>query len=203
MYWTGYQMYSIKNIKFNKKELILHPGDYFCSDEDIIMSTILGSCISVVLYDESKQQGGLNHFLLPRIGRVSNTDIIEEKSARYGVHAMEILINNIMKMGSEKSSLIAKVFGGASMFGPMNREHGVGYINTQFALQFLSKEGIPIIATNTGENVGRKIFFFPRTGKVLMRKIHSKRKLQDIRERDEGLQQSILEKPVGDKIVLF
>lgn len=196
-------MYSIRNIKFNKKELIIHPGEFFCSDEDIVMSTILGSCISVVLYDESKGQGGFNHFLLPRIGRVSNSETIEEKSARYGVYAMEILINSIMKMGSEKSSLKAKVFGGASMFGPMNKEHGVGFINTQFALQFLTKEGIPIIASNTGENSGRKIFFFPKTGKVLMRKIHSKRKIQDIKERDKGLQQSILEKPMGDKIILF
>lgn len=196
-------MYNIKNLKFNKKEIVLHPGEYFCSNEDVVMSTILGSCISVVLYDESKRQGGLNHFLLPRIGRVSDAGTIEEKSARYGVHAMEVLINNIMKMGSEKSSLKAKVFGGASMFGPMNKEHGVGYINTQFALQFLTKEGIPIIASNTGENTGRKIFFFPKTGKVLMRKIHSKRRIQDIREQDMGLQESILKKPVGDKIVLF
>lgn len=196
-------MYNIRNIKFNKKEVILHPGDYFCSNEDIVMSTILGSCISVVLYDESKRQGGLNHFLLPRIGKSTQPDIIEEKSARYGVHAMEVLINDIMKMGSQKSALKAKVFGGASMFGPTNKGNGVGYINTQFALQFLAKEGIPIIASNTGEDVGRKIFFFPKTGRILLRKIHSKTKIREIKKQDEGLQETILKKPVGDKIVLF
>lgn len=196
-------MHKLKNIKFNKKEVILHPGDYFCSNEDIVLSTILGSCISVVLYDGSKQQAGLNHFLLPKIGTAINSELVVEKSARYGLYAMEVLINEMMKMGSEKSALIAKVFGGASMFTPSDIAKGIGYTNTQFALNFLSKEGIPIIASNTGDNSGRKIYLFPRTGKVLMRKIHSKRRNEDIIKRDEGLQQKIIKNIKADKIVLF
>ena len=87
----GLQMYSVKNHKFNKDEFILHPGEYFCSSENILMSTILGSCVSVVLYDSRKKQGGLNHFLLPRVtSRITEELLIKEKNARYGIHAMEV-----------------------------------------------------------------------------------------------------------------
>ncbi|MDC7234269.1 MAG: chemotaxis protein CheD [Spirochaetales bacterium] len=196
-------MYSIHNNKFNKKEIILHPGEYFCSNEDVVLSTILGSCISVVLYDETKKQAGLNHFLLPKLGSTINSDILGEKNARYGMYAMEVLINDMMKLGSEKSALKAKVFGGASMFPGKGKEEGVGYVNTQFALQFLIKEGIPVIASNTGDVLGRKIFLFPQTGRVLLRKIHSQTKIEDIRRHDQDLQEDILKKKKGGDIVLF
>lgn len=196
-------MHSLRNIKFNKKEIIIHPGEYYSSAEDIVISTILGSCISVVLYDEREKRGGLNHFLLPRTGKMEEEKGIEEKNARYGVHAMEVLINDLMKMGSDKSSLTAKVFGGAAMFTDMRNEKGVGHINILFAMQFLEREGIPVVASDTGEESGRKIFFFPRTGRVLLRKIHSRKKMQDLKKQDEGFQKKVLEEEKDGGIVLF
>lgn len=202
-YRTGSLMFRIENRTFKKQEIIIHPGDYYCSNEDIVISTILGSCISVVLYDETKKQGGLNHFLLPQIGLSSTASVMENKSSRYGITAMEVLINDLMKLGSSKSNLMAKVFGGAAMFGPSNQEFGVGSLNIKFAFQFLEKEGIRILSSDTGQDVGRKIFFFPKTGQVLLKKIHSQRTLEDIKKQDEGFKQTILEKPGENKIVLF
>jgi len=196
-------MFCIRNFKFNKKEVIIHPGDYYSSNEDIVISTILGSCISVILFDETKKQGGMNHFLLPQLSQSTAKSLVEDQNSRYGVYAMEILINDLLKLGSRKSDFKAKIFGGAAMFGPLKKENGIGALNIQFARQFLETEGIPIIASNTGEDVGRKIFFFPQTGQVLMRKIHSKSKILDLKQQDEGFKQTITDQPPGDKIVLF
>lgn len=196
-------MYSLQNNKFSKTEIILHPGEFYSSSEDLIISTILGSCVSVVLFDEERKQGGLNHFLLPGIGhKINEENISLEKNARYGVNAMEVLINALMKQGSDKGSLTAKVFGGASMFSKIS-EIGVGQTNTDFASAYLKNEGIRIAASDTGGNAGRKIYFFPSTGRILMKKIRSREQILDINMNDRNLEDSILKKPARGNIVLF
>lgn len=103
-------MYTHFDRRFERQVAIIHPGEHYSSDEDIIISTILGSCIAVALYDPDNRQGGLNHFMLP--GELQSRQFFLEESGRYGMFAMELLINDLIKRGARKSNLKAKVFGG-------------------------------------------------------------------------------------------
>ncbi len=161
-------MKKIYNSKFDREIMHIHPGEYYISSEDAIY-TILGSCVSVVLYSERQRIGGMNHFMLP-----STSELFPEKDyqGRYGVHAMELLINGLMKAGIKKRELTAKVFGGGNVLNaePGSRYH-IGIKNTDFVFEFLATENIPVLARDTGEDYGRKIFFFPENGKVLVSRI--------------------------------
>ena len=146
----------------------IHPGEFYISSEDAIY-TILGSCVSVALYSSRQKIGGLNHFMLPS---TSATFTEKDYEGRYGVHAMELLINGLMKEGVPKRELTAKVFGGGNVLNadPTSR-YLIGFKNTEFVFKFLATENIPVVARDVGEDYGRKIYFFPETGKVLVSKI--------------------------------
>ena len=161
-------MKKIYNSKFDREIMHIHPGEFYVSSGDAIY-TILGSCVSVVLYSSRHKTGGMNHFMLP-----SSSEANPEKNyaGRYGIHAMELLINGLMKAGVAKRELSAKVFGGGNVLNadPTSRYH-IGFKNTEFVFKFLAAENIPVIARDTGEDYGRKIYFFPETGKVLVSRI--------------------------------
>ncbi len=184
----------------------IHPGEYKVSDEDIIISTVLGSCVSVALFDPVKKQGGMNHFLLPRYGNgeVTEKSLIQQEF-RYGLYAMEILINSLMKMGSRKNSLIAKVFGGSEMFEISSRVTNVGKQNREFALLYLENENIPVISSDLGGPLGRKILFFPKTGKILLKKLDSVRKIKNIKDSEKEYKDSLIPRVdrSKDDIILF
>jgi len=157
--------------KYEKDIITLLPGE-FATSTDEILSTVLGTCISVVLYSKSKKIGGMNHFMLPKNKSIEE-DGVQKIAGKYGVNAMELLINAMMKHGVRKSDLVAKVFGGGSMFAGKegsSRKH-VGLLNIDFAIYYLEEERIPIISEDTGGVGGRKILFFPETGNVLLSKI--------------------------------
>jgi len=196
-------MLEVYNRKFNRKEIIIHPGDYYCSGDSIVISTILGSCISVALVDSSKNMGGLNHFLLPQTTYTPEISIIRNKSARYGVFAMELLINQLMKMGSNKDNLTAKVFGGGSVLNINENWKKIGQLNIQFILEFLTKERIPMTASDTGDFCGRKVFFFPDTGKVLVKKLQSQKIILDIQKQESEMTRKLKENNEQNKIILF
>ena len=197
-------MYHSFHHHFNLHNVTLHPGEYKVSNEDIIISTVLGSCISVALFDQVNKQGGMNHFMLPQMapGRMDETLLIKDEN-RYGVYAMEILINSLMKMGARKSSLIAKVFGGGEMFDMSTRFSNIGKQNADFAFLFLKNESIPIIASDFGGKQGRKILFFPKNGKILLKKLDSSRKIKNITEHEKEYKDSLLPEDNKGKIILF
>ncbi|MDZ4085889.1 MAG: chemotaxis protein CheD [Tabrizicola sp.] len=131
-------------------------GDYAVSDrENTILTTILGSCVSTCISDPIARVGGMNHFLLPGNGSG------DTQSIRYGLYAMELLINGLLKMGASKNRLAAKLFGGASMSDGFGR---IGEANGKFAVDFLANEGIPCIAQSLGGTNARRIRFTPTTG---------------------------------------
>ena len=133
-------------------------GDYVISeDSDAILTTVLGSCIAVCLYDTVRGIGGTNHFLLP------NREGEGGDNVRYGAYAMELLINGLLKKGAERSRLEAKFFGGGNMIGNMRN---IGGSNAEFAKQFLADEGIVCRAESTGGTQARRIRFWPTTGNV-------------------------------------
>ena len=133
-------------------------GDYAISrDPDAVLSTVLGSCIAVCMYDPDTGIGGMNHFLLP------SRDGAEGANVRYGAYAMELLINGLLKQGANRGALRAKMFGGASMMGNLR---DIGGSNSAFARQFLRDEGIPCTAESVGGTSARRVKFWPVSGRV-------------------------------------
>ena len=133
-------------------------GDYVISaDPNAVLTTVLGSCIAVCLFDPVLKVGGMNHFLLPE-GDASNAG-----NVRYGANAMELLINGLLKKGAERRRLEAKIFGGAKMLGNLRN---IGASNAAFAHRFLKDEAIPCLSESVGGTSARRIRFWPTTGLV-------------------------------------
>ncbi len=153
--------------RFKKKIVNIDMGEWHISDEDVIIQTVLGSCISVCLYSDYYYFVGMNHFLLP--GKVSSS-LGDTKYGRYGMYAMELLINGLMKLGVDKYQLKAKVFGGANILRMDNDALNIGKNNIDFVTDYLNAEGIPIISGDVGKDFSRTILFFQKTKKVLLKK---------------------------------
>ncbi len=143
----------------------IHIGGIWASRRPSIVRTILGSCIAVCLRDPVTCIGGMNHFMLPD----SNDD--EGGSARYGVNAMELLINRCMQEGADRTRLEAKLFGGGHVLKTKSHHLSVPRRNIRFAFGFLETERIPIITHDTGGYSARSVLFFTDTGKVLMKRL--------------------------------
>ncbi|MGD9917856.1 MAG: chemotaxis protein CheD [Paenirhodobacter sp.] len=127
---------------------------------DLSISTILGSCVATCLYDQSTGLGGMNHFLLPE-GTGSAL-----QSASFGVNAMELLINGLIKAGANRTHLKAKVFGGARLIAGLT---DVGQKNAAFVLDFLTREGIECTGQSLGGTQARRIEFWPGSGRARQR----------------------------------
>lgn len=164
-------MYSHYDRRFERQVSIIHPGEYFSSDEDIIISTILGSCIAVAMYDPNLHLGGLNHFMLP--GELHGRAFYQEESGRYGMFAMELLINDLIKKGARRDKLVAKVFGGGHVLSSTT-SGSIPDSNIRFALDFLETERITIVSQDVGGTEARKVMFFPRTARVLLKRFGGK-----------------------------
>ncbi|CCK75400.1 MAG: chemoreceptor glutamine deamidase CheD [Oleispira antarctica] len=147
------------------------PGELYVSTHGEMISTVLGSCISVCIRDKKKGIGGMNHFMLPQNNEFSSeswgTNPITSAS-RYGNWAMEYLINAILKCGGEKKNFEVKVFGGGQM---MARMTDIGQKNILFVYQYLAEEKLRIEASDVGDIYARKVLYFPDTGCVKVRRI--------------------------------
>ncbi|MCB1388339.1 MAG: chemotaxis protein CheD [Rhodobacteraceae bacterium] len=133
-------------------------GEFHVSDDpEIVLSTVLGSCVSVCLYDLDRRIGGMNHYLL------ADASEGEAASLKYGANAMELLINNLLKRGATRARLQAKVFGGSRMNG---RFADIGPRNAEFALRYLAAEDFPVVARDLGGAEARRVNFHPATGKA-------------------------------------
>nr|WP_136250890.1 chemoreceptor glutamine deamidase CheD [Ningiella ruwaisensis] len=154
---------------FNCDAVKILPGEYFATKENTMIVTVLGSCVSVCLRDPITRVAGMNHFLLP-----ANKDTVNfnSDSARYGVYAMEVLINHLIKLGASKARLEAKVFGGGNVLKQL-RINSVGEQNAAFVEEYLSTENIRVSAKDLLGEFPRKIYFFPLTGEVKVRKLKS------------------------------
>ncbi len=153
--------------RFVRQAVKILPGEYYSTSNDTLMVTVLGSCVSACLMDLHNGIAGMNHFLLP-----SDKGSEGEFSAgsRYGVYAMELLINQMMKQGADKRHLQAKVFGGGNVVAGISVTN-VGKMNSEFVTNFLRRENIPIVASDLLDTYARKIYFFPDSGQVLVKRI--------------------------------
>jgi chemotaxis protein CheD len=171
------------------------PGEYFVSGDNLIITTVLGSCISACLWDGRARTGGMNHFMLPDGDSA-------EGSGRYGSYAMELLINEMQKMGARRETMQAKVFGGARVmanFTAMN----VGDRNTAFVLDYLATERIAVVSQDVLDIHPRKVCFFPVSGKALVKRLaHSHPETLAVEER-RGNAASVARAAAGGSVDLF
>jgi chemotaxis protein CheD len=152
---------------FSQDAVKILPGEYYVTTQNMLIVTVLGSCVSVCLRDPIAGVSGMNHFLLPSDN--GGGDLISD-SARYGVFAMDILINHMLKLGANRQRLEAKVFGGGNVLKGFTAIN-VGERNAEFVLDYLATEQIPILAKDLLDFYPRKIYFFSDSGEVLVRKI--------------------------------
>ncbi|MBO9357262.1 chemoreceptor glutamine deamidase CheD [Bordetella petrii] len=143
------------------------PNEYYVSaGEDLMISTVLGSCVAACIRDPQTGVGGMNHFMLPE----GDTESPASATMRYGAYAMEVLINELLKAGAARERLEAKVFGGGAVLSAM-QQLNIGERNARFVLDYLRTEGIPVLAQDLGDVHARRIGYFPRDGKVMVRKM--------------------------------
>ncbi len=143
--------------------IFLPIGGIHCATIPTAISTVLGSCVSVCLYDRGRGVGGMNHFHMPRSPDASKTGL------RYGDASLDALLAEMAALGCAGEDLVAKVFGGAAMFGAPGG--GVGGSNVRFALDYLRDRGIPVVAARTGGVTGSHLQLFSATGEVLVRRV--------------------------------
>ena len=181
-----------------KEEMIkIISGEWYVSSkENQVIATILGSCVAACIRDSYAKVGGMNHFLLP--GEDSSDSKISE-SARYGLFAMESLINGIIKMGGRKDRFEIKVFGGGNV---INNSAMIGSKNAKFVLEFLQKEGLRVISQDLEGNFPRKVLYYPTTGKVMVRRLQRREDMEIVKQ-EEAFKKTITSKPIESDIELF
>ncbi len=171
------------------------PGEYYVANENLVIMTVLGSCIAACIWDSRMRLGGMNHFMLPE-GDAADT------SGRYGSYAMELLINEIIKLGGRRESMQAKIFGGAQVmhnFTSMN----VGERNTKFVVNYLQTERIPIVSEDVLDIYPRKVVFFPVTGKVMVKRLAHTHPETIVAQEVRGNAATVAKATAGGSVDLF
>jgi chemotaxis protein CheD len=182
---------------FSSEAVKVLPGEYFVTTTEMVLVTVLGSCVSACIRDTAKGIGGMNHFMLAdsaESGAVS-------ASARYGTYAMEILVNHLLKLGARRENLEAKVFGGGRVMASLSGSK-VGDRNSAFVLQYLATEGIKVSAKDLLDVHPRKVYFFPNNGRVLVKKLMRMHNDTLVR-REKEYAARLTEAPVAGDIELF
>lgn len=186
------------DVKFGMTAVRVLPGEHYVSgDRTEMLVTVLGSCIAACIRDPLIGIGGMNHFMLPesRDGSLDATG----GGMRYGNHAMEILINDLIGRGAVRERLEIKLFGGAHVARGLTP---IGERNCAFIDRFLRAESLQAVARDLGGNNPRRIHFFPATGKVrrlLLRRIEDRQLL----DREEAYQTSLNKAPFAGSVELF
>ena len=181
------------HFQFNAVKVL--PGEYFVSGDNIVIMTVLGSCIAACLWDSRARMGGMNHFMLP-------DGDLADASGRYGSYAMELLINEMLKLGARRETMQAKIFGGAQVmhnFTTMN----VGERNTNFVLNYLHTERIPIVSEDVLDIYPRKVVFFPVTGKAMVKRLAHAHPEALVAEEVRGNAATVAKTTSGGSVDLF
>ena len=178
--------------EFDSAAVKLLPGEYFVTNKDMVLTTVLGSCVSACIRDSAVGVGGMNHFMLPEDADPGAKSAVA--AMRYGAFAMEILINELLKAGARRERLEAKVFGGGAVLANMTMLN-IGERNADFVLRYLQLEQVHIAAQDLRGNLPRRINYFPLTGRVTMRKLKQHEDVVLV-ERAERSMANALAKPV-------
>lgn len=166
--------------EFATRAVKVLPGEYYATADAMAISTLLGSCVSVCIYDRLSGVGGMNHFMLPKelingIGTRCRAPHLlpcaNPCSSRYGACAMKHLLERLEHLGARRSNLEAKLFGGGRVMAGVT---DIGGQNSAFAIGYLNERGIPVVASDLGDSFPRKLVFFPATGRAYVKRLRKK-----------------------------
>jgi chemotaxis protein CheD len=153
------------DVMAEERRITVLQGEHSIADDpDVVLTTILGSCVAACIHDPVRRIGGMNHFLLATPGH--HREVLRKDAERYGAFAMEMLINALIKRGARRSDLRAHVYGGASMNAGMA---DIGHANGQVAIDFLERDGIAITRIDLGGSQARRIDFRAALGQARSR----------------------------------
>ena len=168
---------------FKRPGVKLLPNEFYTTNEDMVLVTVLGSCVAACIQDRTAGIGGMNHFMLPDDG--ADVGQAASDSMRYGAYAMEVLINELIKAGGRRERFEAKVFGGAAVLAGMTTMN-IGDRNSEFVRRYLALEKIRITAEDLQGSHPRKVAFMPRTGQVMVKKLRLQQEA-GVAEREQAL----------------
>jgi chemotaxis protein CheD len=192
---AGPALYYDRN--FERDAAKIQPGECYVTSLDMVLVTVLGSCVAACLRDPAARLGGMNHFMLPD---TTKDESIISQPTRYGIYAMELLINDILRRGGRRDRLEAKVVGGANVlkgFAPGT----VGERNASFVMRFLKTEGIRVAGHDLLSLYPRKVYYFPVSGRLLVRELRALNN-DTIARREQQYRQKIAGETSG-KVELF
>ncbi|NWJ42381.1 MAG: chemoreceptor glutamine deamidase CheD [Geothrix sp.] len=183
---------------FNRQAMKILPGEFYATAEDEVIVTVLGSCVAACIMDPIAMVGGMNHFMLPVKQGDRDPDVFF--AARYGAAAMEYLINNLLHLGAQRDRLVAKAFGGGKVMRGMSTD--VGGQNVDFVREFLRNEDIPLWSEDMGGPFPRKVYFFPHTGQVLVKRMETTHN-DTVLNRELTYIQEVVGRPMNGDVELF
>lgn len=178
----------------------ISPGEYYFTDKNMLIVTVLGSCVSACIRDTVSGIGGMNHFMLPDSAKADRDSPVSE-SMRYGTYAMEVLINQLLRNGARRENLEAKIFGGGNVLRSFTTNN-VGDRNADFVKRYLKDEGIRVTGEDLLDIYPRKVYFFPKTGKVLVKKLKQLNNYTLVK-REEAYSSKLKTNDVGGEVDLF
>ncbi len=147
------------------KKYFLKPGFIYLTAEPTVITTVLGSCIAVTLFDKKNKIGGMNHFVHPVMSRG------EISSALYAKPATLQLLKLFQETGAFFKTLEAQIFGGATHPEATGELATIGERNKKIAEDLLTKFGVRLIGQEVGGYYGRKILFNTMTGEIMIAKV--------------------------------
>ncbi|MES2423141.1 MAG: chemoreceptor glutamine deamidase CheD [Pseudomonadota bacterium] len=180
---------------FQRAAVKVLPGEFFVTSEKVVLMTTLGSCVAACLHDRQAGVGGINHFMLPE------GDGAEGASGRFGVFAMELLVNELLKRGARRENLEAKIFGGGQVMKSLASTQ-IGEKNVAFVETFLARERIPILARDVLDVYPRKICMFPESGKVLCKRLAAAGE-SELQQQETRYRKQLMVAPRAGAIELF
>jgi chemotaxis protein CheD len=163
--------------EFDTQAVKILPGEFYATADGTAITTLLGSCVSVCLFDRGSGVGGMNHFMLPQILQGSNATRCSDPrktgcsavcSSRYGACAMRHLLQKLEFLGASRNRLEAKLFGAGRVMAGVT---DIGEKNADFAMGYLEELKIPVVASDLGKTCPRKVFFFPATGRAIIKRL--------------------------------
>ncbi len=155
------------NSKYGVPMYMLHPGDYYVTDQKCLMGSIAGITAVVCLYDPGRRIGGMGHFIIP--GTQGTEDLLFDDISKEGILKIEYIMGEIVKLGGDRKDLKAKLFGAGSYQGTDNNPLALSRTNITFLHDYFRNEGIPIIKESLGGGHRRKVLFSPVDGRVFMK----------------------------------
>ena len=192
---------------FHRNGVKLLPNEFFVTTDDLVLSTVLGSCVAACIHDRTAGIGGMNHFMLPDDGDPNRG---ASDAIRYGAYAMEVLLNELLKGGAKRERLEAKVFGGGAVLAGMTTLN-IGDRNAEFVRRYLATEKVRITAEDLQGSHPRKVAFLPATGQVMVKKLRLQQELisasegASIVQREQALARQLSEQRTqgGGAVELF